>query len=146
MELETNLSKDSSAYNTDDYAITSVPLENRKSSLNIAVTSAAWIISLSTIVTGGALIEGLNFNSALLAGIFGMLILGIYGFFQGWMGGKYGISTTVLARQAFGRYGAGLFGVVLAVTMGIGWFGWQVAFLELRLLRCSLMLGWQIRR
>ncbi|MCY9411277.1 cytosine permease, partial [Bacillus haynesii] len=57
-----------------------------------------------------------------------MLILAVYGFFQGVMGAKYGISTTVLARQAFGRYGSSLFGIVLALTLGIGWFGWQVAF------------------
>ncbi|ARD48860.1 cytosine permease [Sporosarcina sp. P33] len=113
---------------TDDFAITPVPASYRKSPLNIAVTSCAWVISLSTIVTGGALIQGLNFSGALLAAIFGMLILAVYGFFQGMMGAKYGISTTVLARQAFGRHGASLFGIVLALTMGIGWFGWQVAF------------------
>ncbi|MEK3936619.1 cytosine permease [Sporosarcina sp. FSL W7-1349] len=113
---------------TDDFAITSVPAAHRKSPINIAVTSCAWVISLSTIVTGGALISGLNFQNAVFAAVFGMLILAIYGFFQGAMGAKYGISTTVLARQAFGRHGASLFGILLAVTMGIGWFGWQVAF------------------
>ncbi|MFL0365845.1 cytosine permease [Pseudobacillus sp. 179-B 2D1 NHS] len=113
---------------TDDFAVTSVPAEQRKSSVNIAITSCAWIISLSTIVTGGALIQGLNFKNAIFAAIFGMLILAVYGFFQGVMGAKYGISTTVLARQAFGRYGASLFGIVLALTLGVGWFGWQVAF------------------
>ncbi|MCY8180669.1 cytosine permease [Bacillus paralicheniformis] len=123
-----NNSKKPSYTNADDFAVTSVPENKRKSIFNITITSCAWIISLSTIVTGGALIQGLNFAHAVLAAVLGMLILAVYGFFQGIMGAKYGISTTVLARQAFGRYGSGLFGIVLALTLGIGWFGWQVAF------------------
>ncbi len=57
------------------------------------------------------------------------------------MGAKYGISTTVLARQAFGRYGSGLFGIVLALTLGIGWFGWQVAFSARPFLKCFRVFG-----
>ncbi|WP_448011027.1 cytosine permease [Bacillus licheniformis] len=123
-----NNSKKPSYTNADDFAVTSVPENKRKSIFNITITSCAWIISLSTIVTGGALIQGLNFAHAVLAAVLGMLILAVYGFFQGVMGAKYGISTTVLARLAFGRYGSSLFGIVLALTLGIGWFGWQVAF------------------
>lgn len=112
----------------EDYSIIPVPADKRKPSWNIAVTSCAWIISLSTLFTGGALAAGLTFGQSVLAGLFGMLILAVYGFFQGWMGAKYGVSTTVLARHAFGRAGAGLFGLVLSITLGIGWFAWQVAF------------------
>ncbi|PWA09431.1 cytosine permease [Pueribacillus theae] len=112
----------------EDYAIEQVPLEKRRSTLNVAITSCAWIISLSTIFTGGALVSGLSFSNTVWAAVFGMLLLGIYGYFQGWMGGKYGVSTTMLTRHAFGRNGANLFGVLLAITMGIGWFGWQISF------------------
>ncbi|GAB2556789.1 purine-cytosine permease family protein [Gracilibacillus alcaliphilus] len=114
--------------NLEDYSITPVPANKRKSTFNISITSCAWIISLSTIFTGGALVAGMNFRDAVLAAVFGMLTLAIIGFFQGWMGAKYGVSTTMLTRQVFGRYGANLFGVLLALTMGIGWFGWQIAF------------------
>ncbi|MFC4403403.1 purine-cytosine permease family protein [Gracilibacillus xinjiangensis] len=114
--------------NFEDYSISPVPADQRKSTLNVSITSCAWIISLSTIFTGGALVAGLDFQNAVLAAIFGMLILAVIGYFQGWMGAKYGVSTTMLTRQAFGRYGANLFGVLLALTMGIGWFGWQIAF------------------
>ncbi|MDU5950934.1 MAG: cytosine permease, partial [Paenibacillus macerans] len=112
----------------DDYAIQAVPQSERKGLLNVAFTSCGWIISLSTIFVGGSLAAGMTFGKAILAGLLGMLILAVYGFFQGWMGAKYGVSTTVLARQAFGRTGASLFGILLSLTMGIGWFGWQVAF------------------
>lgn len=112
----------------EDYAISAVPHNKRKSTLNISITSCAWIISLSTMFTGGALVGGLTFRDAVLAGVFGMLILVAFGFFQGWMGAKYGVSTTMLTRQAFGRYGANIFGVLLAITMGVGWFGWQISF------------------
>jgi len=112
----------------DDYSISSVPENKRKSTVNVSITSCAWVISLSTIFTGGALVSGMSFQHAVLAAVFGMLILAVLGFFQGWMGAKYGVSTTMLTRQAFGRYGANLFGILLAFTMGIGWFGWQIAF------------------
>jgi len=112
----------------EDYAIVSVPAEKRKSFLNVSITSCAWIISLSTLFTGGALAGGLTFGQAVLAAVCGMLILAVYGFFQGWMGAKYGVSTTVLARVAFGRIGSSLFGLVLSLTLGIGWFAWQIAF------------------
>ncbi|RXZ82064.1 cytosine permease [Paenibacillaceae bacterium] len=115
----------------EDYSIVAVPADQRKSFLNVSITSCAWIISLSTLFTGGALAAGLNFGQAVLAAVSGMLILAIYGFFQGWMGAKYGVSTTVLARVAFGRSGASLFGLVLSLTLGIGWFAWQIAFFGL---------------
>ncbi|WP_066190380.1 MULTISPECIES: purine-cytosine permease family protein [Gracilibacillus] len=114
--------------NLEDYSISPVPADKRKNTFNVSITSCAWIISLSTIFTGGALVAGMNFQTAVLAGIFGMLILAVIGFFQGFMGAKYGVSTTMLTRQAFGRYGANLFGILLALTMGVGWFGWQIAF------------------
>jgi len=112
----------------EDYAIQPVPQAHRKSLLNVAFTSCGWIISLSTIFVGGSLAAGMSFGKAIAAGLIGMLILAVYGFFQGWMGAKHGVATAVLARQAFGRVGSGLFGILLSLTMGIGWFGWQVAF------------------
>lgn len=114
--------------NLEDYSISSVPIDQRKSTFNISITSCAWIISLSTIFTGGALVSGMTFQNAILTAVIGMLVLAILGFFQGWMGAKYGVSTTMLTRQVFGRHGANLFGILLALTMGIGWFGWQIAF------------------
>ncbi|MFZ4453195.1 cytosine permease [Salibacterium aidingense] len=115
----------------EDYSVSPVPEQKRRSTLNVSVTSCAWVISLSTIFTGGTLVNGLTFGETVIAALCGMLVLALYGFFQGWMGAKYGVSTTMLARQAFGRYGAKLFGVLLAITMGIGWFGYQISFFGL---------------
>ncbi|WP_244863356.1 hypothetical protein [Paenibacillus cisolokensis] len=70
----------------EDYSIIPVPADKRKPSWNIAVTSCAWIISLSTLFTGGALAAGLTFGQSVLAGVFGMLILAVYGFFKGGWG------------------------------------------------------------
>ncbi|MFD0713787.1 cytosine permease [Paenibacillus sp. GCM10027626] len=118
---------------SDDFALQPVPQAKRRSTLNISITSCAWVISLSTLFTGGALAAGLPFSEVIVAGVVGMLILAVYGFFQGYVGAKYGLSTTVIARQAFGRHGAGLFGLVLAVVLGVGWFAWQVAFFGITL-------------
>jgi cytosine permease len=126
-------SKAVSSSQLEDYAISPVPIDQRRSTWNVAVTSCAWVISLSTIFTGGALVSGLSFANAIIASFFGMLILGVYGYFQGWMGARYGVATTVLARHAFGRYGSSLLGSLLALTLGVGWFAYQISFFGLTL-------------
>lgn len=112
----------------NDYAIRPVPEAERKPFLNVSVTTGAWVIAMSTLWTGSVLAQGMAFSLAVAAAIIGMGILVAYGAFMGWLGARYGVSTTVLAREAFGRAGSSLLGIVFALTLGIGWFGWQIAF------------------
>lgn len=113
---------------TQDYAIRPVPEAERKPFLNVSVTTGAWVIAMSTLWTGSVLAQGMPFAMVVNATILGMGILVAYGAFMGWLGARYGVSTTVLAREAFGRAGSSLLGIVFALTLGIGWFGWQIAF------------------
>lgn len=112
----------------NDYALTPVPPEKRKSGVNAMLVAAGWIIAMSSLFIGGTLGLSLNFGEAVIAAIIGQLILSIIGGLMAALGAKYGVSTTMLARQCYGKRGAGLFGLVLVLTLGIGWYAWQCAF------------------
>lgn len=112
----------------DDHVTSAVPTAQRRSFLGLMVTTSSWILSMSSMWTGSLLAQGMPLPRALLAIVLGMAILAGYGAGQGWLGARYGVSTVMLARQVFGSLGARLLGAVLALTLGIGWFGWQLAF------------------
>lgn len=112
----------------DDHVASAVPIAQRRSFLGLMFTTSSWILSMSSMWTGSLLGRGMPLPRAVLAIVLGMAILAGYGGLQGWLGGRYGVSTVVLAREAFGSVGARVLGGILALTLGIGWFGWQLAF------------------
>ena len=116
-----------------DYATSAVPEDQRKSGVNLFVTTAGWIICLSTMFTGGTLISGLSFSRSIIAAIIGMMILTLFAAPLAAIGGKFGVSTTMLTRHALGKTGSNIFGIVNALLLGIGWFAWQAAFFGLTL-------------
>lgn len=110
-----------------DYALLSVPREKRKGFLSLAWVNAGYTINLGCIFGGGALALMLPLGEVFIALLVAAVILAIFGGAIGSIGAKYGLSTTVLSRHSFGRHGSWLVGGILAITLGIGWFGWQVA-------------------
>lgn len=114
-----------------DYVTSSVPMEERKSAANIFATVAGWIICLSTMLTGGTLAMGLDFRSAIIATVVGMAILTVISAPLAALGGKFGVSTTMITRPVFGMAGSKLFGLIVAFLNGIGWFAFQAAFFAL---------------
>ncbi|MCR1900168.1 cytosine permease [Irregularibacter muris] len=111
-----------------DYASSAIPLDKRQSSVNIFVTTAGWIICLSTMLTGGALISGMSLSNALIAAIGGMIILAAFAAPLAAIGAKHGVSTAMIAKEAFGEYGAAIFALIVVFLNGIGWFAYQAAF------------------
>jgi cytosine permease len=111
-----------------DFALISVPKEQRKSFASIMWVNAGYSINLGCIATGAALAATMPLDQLFIAFAIGTALLAIVGIAIGAIGAKYGVSSSVLSRQSFGRYGSWLVGFVLAVSLGIGWFGWQVGF------------------
>ncbi|MBA4226223.1 MAG: cytosine permease [Hyphomonas sp.] len=116
-----------------DFARAPVPETARRGSLWVAVTSAAWIIAVTTLFTGGSLGVSLGLTQALIAIVIGLSLIAIIGGLLGQLGAKHGVSTAMLAHYTFGKYGASLLGVVIALTLGVGWFAWQVSFFAVTL-------------
>ncbi len=113
-----------------DYAVTSVSTDQKKSTLDVSVVSAGFCICMSGLFTGAAIAAGLGLQDAIIATIFGNIILAGYGGLLGSAGAKEGVATAVLARHSFGRQGSMIVGAVLALTM-LGWFSVQVGFFGL---------------
>ncbi len=111
----------------DDYALSRVPLAARYSWVSVAIQRFGQLSCLSQFLLGSALGFGMTFWSAFWALTFGSAILEIVSIIIGIAGQREGLSTSVLARwTGFGRYGATLLSVVIAVSL-IGWFGVQNA-------------------
>jgi cytosine permease len=110
-----------------DYAVTPVPLEERKSFLSIAWINAGYTINLGCIFGGAALAAFLPLHQVFLALAIATAIQAAISIPIGAIGAKYGLSSALLSRQSYGRYGSWLIAFVLAVSLGVGWFGWQVA-------------------
>lgn len=110
-----------------DFAVTSVPKEERKGFLSIMWVNAGYTINIGCIATGAALAAIVPLNQLMGAFAVGTGILAVIAILIGAIGAKYGVSSSVLSRQSYGRYGSWLIGFVLAVSLGVGWFGYQVA-------------------
>jgi cytosine permease len=83
------------------------------------------VACLSMFMLGAALGFALNFYTAILATILGVVLLEVVSYFIGVAGCREGLSTSVLTRWAgFGRFGSSLIGLIIAVSC-IGWFGIQ---------------------
>ncbi len=116
--------KQSSAH---DHATERVPEHEKKGVFDVAMVTAGFCICMSGLFTGASIAVGLDFKQAIIAGLIGNLILSVYGGAVGMAGAKEGVSTSLLARQGFGREGSKVVSLVLALTM-LGWFSVQVGF------------------
>jgi cytosine permease len=111
----------------DDFALARVPASERYSWLSIAVQRFGQLSALSQFLLGATLGFGMDFWSAFWALTLGAVILEVVAVLSGIAGQREGLSTSVLARwSGFGRYGSGLIGLVIAISL-IGWFGVQNA-------------------
>ncbi len=111
-----------------DFSREPVPAGSRRSVIWIAATSSAWLVAVTTLFTGGALADDLDITKITVAIVVGMTIIGIVGYGMGRLGATFHVSTTMLAKNTFGTLGAAILGVILALTLGIGWFAWQLSF------------------
>jgi cytosine permease len=111
----------------DDYALQRVPAHARHHWFSIAAQRFGQLSALSQFLLGATLGVGMSFWAAVGAITLGAAILELVAILLGIIGVREGMSTSVLARwTGFGRYGAGLIGLVIAISL-IGWFGIQNA-------------------
>ncbi|MEW8960093.1 MAG: cytosine permease, partial [Moorella sp. (in: firmicutes)] len=112
---------------TGDYARHCVPQEKRKDVFSIAMVTAGFTICMSGLFTGAAMAKGMSLGEAILANIVGNIILAAYSGLTAAIGAKYGVSSTMLCRHAFGRQGAIIIGLLWAITL-TGWYSVQSGF------------------
>lgn len=110
-----------------DYSVVRVPQENRRSFLSTFFVYNGVVICAAALWAGNALAGGLNLIDSLIACVIGFGITGIIGGFVAVIGSREGVSSTMLARHAFGRYGAIIVGLIFAIT-NWGWYSFQAGF------------------
>jgi cytosine permease len=118
--------KDSDKYESlDDYSLKPVPLERRKSWIDIAMVWIGVAIVLSALLRGMMIGMGLgSIQHVLLAYLLGEVLLIGMMTLTGFMGARRGLSTPLLARMSFGEKGSLLISFCLAIAF-MGWFGVQ---------------------
>lgn len=74
-----------------DYPDRPVPHDKRKSPINIAVVTTGMAVAMSTLYTGSALAEVMNFKKGTIAIVVGSVILAILASLTGGIGANQGI-------------------------------------------------------
>lgn len=112
----------------EDFSLESVPLEKRKTWINLAVIWIGIAVVMSAIFRGMMIGLGLGrISSVVVSYVLGEIILIAMMGLTGFIGAKTGFSTPLIANFSFGRIGAIIISISIALSL-IGWFGVQAAF------------------
>lgn len=111
----------------DDFSLSRVSPAQQRSWFGIAVQRFGQVSALSQFLVGATLGYAMTFGEAVLAFLFGSIILEIIMCVVGIIGQRQGLNTALLARwTGFGEIGASLVGLAIGISL-IGWFGIQSA-------------------
>lgn len=112
---------------TGDHGRSAIPMEKRRDLLSISMVTAGFCIGMSGLFTGAAMASGLSLKVAILATLIGNMIVVFYSGLCASIGTRYGVSASMISRQAFGRNGAKLIGLIIPISL-TGWYSFQCAF------------------
>lgn len=113
-----------------EFSFQAVPLEYRKSFLQILAVMVALTFFSASMWAGGTLGVGLTFSQFLFIVLAGNFILGLYTGALAYIAAKTGLSTHLLTRYSFGEKGSYLSSLMLGFTQ-VGWFGVGIAMFAL---------------
>ncbi|MCD8488153.1 MAG: cytosine permease [Desertifilum sp.] len=113
----------------EDYPLSAVPPEARKSIWSLAPLLMGFTLYSGTLFAGGLVGPQFRFFPDLLGLIVvGNLILGLYAAGLGYIAAKTGLSTVLMARFSFGSVGSRWVDFILGFTQ-IGWYAWGSALI-----------------
>ncbi|HEY9906032.1 MAG TPA: cytosine permease [Thermosynechococcaceae cyanobacterium] len=109
---------------SEDYPLTAVPSEARRSLLSMAFMLLGFTLYSGTFFAGGLVGPAFRFFPDLIVLlVIGNLILGGYAAALGYIAAKTGLSTVLMARSSFGSVGSRWVDFILGFTQ-IGWYAW----------------------
>ncbi|MEB3267402.1 MAG: cytosine permease [Leptolyngbya sp.] len=114
---------------TEDYPLSPVPAAARRSLISLAPILAGFTLYSGTLFAGGLVGPSFQFwpNLVLLV-LVGNLILGLYAALLGFIAGKTGLTTVLMARFSFGSVGSRWVDFILGFTQ-VGWYAWGSALM-----------------
>lgn len=108
----------------EDYPLTPVPQDKRRSLISLAPILIGFTLYSGTLFAGGLVGPAFRFFPDLLGVILlGNLLLGSYAALLGYVAGQSGLNTVQMARFSFGSVGSRWVDFVLGFTQ-IGWYAW----------------------
>lgn len=112
----------------EDYSLEPVPYDKRRSWIELAVIWIGIAVVMSAIFRGMMIGMGLGrMQAVVLSYLLGEIILIAVMALTGYIGARTGLSTPLIANFSFGRIGAILISLSIALSL-MGWFGVQAAF------------------
>ncbi len=128
----------------EDFPLSEVPAEARKSLFSTAVVLLGFTFFTATMWGGGKLGVAYDFKTLMGVVALGNLLLGIYVAILGFIAFKSGLNAALMGRFGFGDLGSKWPDFVLGFTQ-VGWYAWgtaTVAIVFTKLL--GLPQGWNI--
>ncbi|PSB28118.1 cytosine permease [Stenomitos frigidus] len=112
----------------EDYPLSTVPLEARRSIWSLAPLLMGFAFTSTTLIAGGQIGPGFKFfPDLILLIVIGNLVLGGYCAALGYIAQKSGLATVLMARFSFGSIGSRWVDFILGITQ-IGWYAVTNAF------------------
>ncbi len=113
----------------EDYPLSAVPGDKRKSIWSLAPILMGFTLYSGTLFAGGLVGPNFRFFPDLIGLIIaGNLILGVYAAALAFIAAKTGLSTVLMARFSFGSVGSRWVDFILGFTQ-IGWYAWGSALI-----------------
>ncbi len=110
----------------EDFPLSEVPLESRKSLWSTSVVLLGFTFFTATMWGGGSLGAAFPFGQLMGLIVIGNLLLGIYVAILGYVAYKTGLNSVLLARFSFGDIGSKWPDFALGFTQ-VGWYAWGTA-------------------
>jgi cytosine permease len=110
-----------STSHTTDHATTPVPLHLSVPAYRVALVSICIAFTLTGLYTGSELATQMGLAQGMVAVLIGSIVLSVMSLPAALMGARTRLSTYMIVRQVFGRRGAALVNLALALVL-LGWY------------------------
>jgi cytosine permease len=111
----------------EDYANAPVPESRTVGGWRVALILTGFSISLPSFLGSAQIASALGMRGAALVALLAGLLLCAMGCFTAWISVRTRLTTYLLVQQSFGRKGASLVNIAIALVH-FGWFGVNVSF------------------
>jgi len=116
-----------------DYEFEPVPLDKRRSVLNLTLVWAGFALSSSLIAVAGGVGIGHDILTATLITFGGYAFMALFAILVGYIGAKHGLTTPMVMKWSLGEKGSNVIYLVIICFLKTGWYAFNCGFLGLLL-------------
>ena len=109
-----------------EYSLSTVPQEERKSYASLTIIWMGFVFVVTSMMAGGGLAEGLDFQHILLATLIGNVFLCLIACSVSYIACKTGLTFALMTRYSFGEKGSRIASFFVPIV-NLGWYTIQAA-------------------